>query len=100
MLFRSKGLQRIYQLMSSVDEGKKTYVYHLWKRVVIRKLATRLLIEMAYKNEKAQILLCECFSFSPIKGQVALNSLPQGLQKRLKNDPSLINEMKNSMTNA
>lgn len=48
----------------------------IWIDLVIRKLAGRLLIELAFKNEKSQVLLCECFSFTPIKGSVALNPIP------------------------
>jgi hypothetical protein len=35
---------------------------------VIRKLAARMLIELAHANERAQIMMCESFSFTPIKG--------------------------------
>lgn len=44
--------------------------------VVLRKLAAKLLVDLAYMNEKAQMMMCECFSFTPIKGQVALNPFP------------------------
>ena len=62
----------------------------------MRKLAGRLLCELAYKNEKAQVLLCECFSFTPIKGQVALNPIPPALQNKLKRDPSILNQIKSA----
>lgn len=44
--------------------------------IVLRKLAAKLLVDLAYMNEKAQMMMCECFSFTPIKGQVALNPFP------------------------
>ena len=43
----------------------------------MRRLAAKLLIELVYRNEKAQVLFCESFSFTPIKGQVALNPIPK-----------------------
>jgi hypothetical protein len=57
------------------------------------------LIELACRNEKAQVLLCEQFSFSPVKGQVALNPIPQFLQLQLAADPSLLNMIKNQFAN-
>ena len=61
----------------------------------MRKLAGRLLIEMAYANERAQSMMCEAFSFSPIKGQVALNSIPKNIQEQIIKDPSLLTSIKN-----
>jgi len=34
----------------------------------LRKLAGKLLIELAYNNEKSQMMMCESFSFTPVKG--------------------------------
>lgn len=62
---------------------------------VLRKLAGRLLIDLAYANERAQIMLCESFSFTPIKGQVALNPIPKSFQVQLQKDPSLLTQLKN-----
>lgn len=77
-LLERKGLLRIYSLMTSADPSnnlnisRQLYKYFL----VMRRFAVKLLIELAYRNEKTQIILCEAFSFTPIKGQVALNPIP------------------------
>ena len=42
----------------------------------MRRYAAKLLVELTYRNEKTQVILCESFSFTPIKGQVALNPIP------------------------
>jgi len=34
----------------------------------MRRLAAKMLIELSYRNEKTQVMLCESFSFTPIKG--------------------------------
>lgn len=54
----------------------KVKITRLIMYVVLRKLAAKLLVDLAYMNEKAQMMMCECFSFTPIKGQVALNPFP------------------------
>lgn len=43
-----------------------------------------MLIELVYNNERAQTLFCENFSFTPIKGQVALNPIPKSILLKLK----------------
>ncbi len=63
--------------------------------IVLRKLAGRLLINLAYANERAQVMLCESFSFTPIKGQVALNPIPKSFKAQLQKDPSLLSHLKN-----
>jgi hypothetical protein len=44
-------------------------------------LAGRLLIDLVYRNEKGQMMFCEWFSFTPIKGQVAINTFPKAIQE-------------------
>eukprot|EP00347_Sterkiella_histriomuscorum_P011477 403372306 len=85
-LLERKGLFRIYQLMSSANP-------------IMRRLATKLMIELSYRNEKTQIILCEAFSFTPIKGQVALNPIPQSLQSKLKKDPTILMKIKHQLAN-
>jgi hypothetical protein len=51
----------------------------LISNVAIRKLAAKLIVELAHRNEKAQMMICEFFSFTPIKGQVALNPIPRAI---------------------
>lgn len=72
-------------------------VYHPTEKlnIVIRKLAARLLIELSFKNERSQMMMCESFSFTPVSGYVALNPLPMAIQERLRKDPSVLNELKN-----
>ena len=36
----------------------------------IRKLAAKLICEIAFKNETTQMLICEKFSFTPVLGKV------------------------------
>jgi hypothetical protein len=43
------------------------------------------------------MLLCEFFSFSPIKGQVALNPIPKNFQLKLKKDPAFLTILKNGV---
>lgn len=60
---------------------------------VIRRLAAKFLVELAWQNEKAQMMICECFSFTPIFGQVALNPIPKAIQEKLRKNPSLFAQL-------
>ncbi|CDW84723.1 UNKNOWN [Stylonychia lemnae] len=92
-LLERKGLYRIYQLMSAVDPSN--FKIQLTPSIVMRRLAAKMLIELSFRNEKTQVMLCESFSFTPIKGQVALNPIPQSIQHKLQKDPSILNHIKN-----
>jgi hypothetical protein len=41
-------------------------------------------------------MICEYFSFTPIKGQVALNPIPRAIQEKLRKDPSILMAIKNA----
>ena len=60
------------------------------------KLSCKLLCELVHKNEKAQVLLCECFSFTPIKGLVAFNPIPAAIKSQISKDPSLLLYLQNA----
>ena len=36
------------------------------------------------------MMICESFSFTPISGQVALNTIPRVIQEKLMKDPNLM----------
>jgi hypothetical protein len=77
------------------SEGKNKVLELKYMHTVIRKLACRLLIEMAHGNERAQSMMCEAFSFTPIKGQVALNNIPKNIQTQIIKDPMILTQIKN-----
>lgn len=67
--------------------------------LVVRKLSALLILELAFRNEKAQMMICEYFSFTPIKGQVALNPIPRAIIDKLRRDPQLLMMIKNASYN-
>lgn len=64
-LLERKGLWRVQALLTASESDCK-FGYHM--STVIRKLSAKFLVELAWQNEKAQMMICECFSFTPILG--------------------------------
>ena len=89
-LLERKGLWRVQALLTASDSDCKC-AHHMG--TVIRNLAAKFLVELAWQNEKAQMMICECFSFTPILGQVALNPIPKAIQEKLRKNPSLFAQL-------
>lgn len=70
---------RIHSLLTSSESEGNLNEINDKIFIVIRKLSARLLIELAFANDRAQTMMCESFSFTPVRGQVALNPFPKNI---------------------
>jgi hypothetical protein len=56
----------------------------------MRKLAARLICELAYKNHEAQEFICSSFGISPIQGKICINKMPLRFKEDAAKDPKFI----------
>lgn len=68
------GLTTVCRLVNDSAERSATLSI-ITKCVVVRKLAAKLVCELAYHNEEGQRMLCDLFGFTSFEGKV--NSLAQ-----------------------
>eukprot|EP00826_Nyctotherus_ovalis_P001423 TRINITY_DN10220_c0_g1_i2.p1 TRINITY_DN10220_c0_g1~~TRINITY_DN10220_c0_g1_i2.p1 ORF type:complete len:319 (+),score=82.00 TRINITY_DN10220_c0_g1_i2:110-1066(+) len=53
----------------------------------VRKLAGKLICELAYKNSEVQDFICNCFDITPVQERVAINKVPYRVQRMIVENP-------------
>lgn len=79
-----KGLTQIFtSILNSQNE-------------TIRKLSTKIIIDLLYNNEKLQTAFCEQYNFTPVGNVVCLNWIPKQIRDHLNIDENMLYHIRSS----
>lgn len=60
----------------------------------LRKLAAKLICELAAEDEDSQTMLCELFGFTSMNGKICINKMPSKLREQIIKNPKLLNTIR------
>ena len=86
--FGKDGLFSLYQSTQNVSISINS------NYLDIRKLAAKVICELAYKEKSTQEYLCNSFGVTPLHGKVCINKMPNRIIKQIEKDPRVIIDIK------
>lgn len=66
------------------------------RKLEIRKLSLRILLDLLYNNDVLQNIFCEKFNFNPVGNVICLNWMPKLLKENLRLDAKFLKNIKQS----